>query len=68
MRRQQPFETFDDQDKAMSLMRVRNAGFVIGLGHRLSVVVEGPCDGEWTVMSMRDAVDNCFSYTWETGR
>lgn len=29
------------------------------------VTVDGPGDGEVTVMTMREAVDNEFSYTWE---
>ena len=31
----------------------------------LSVLVDGPNDGEFTVMDLRDAIDNEFMYRWE---
>lgn len=30
-----------------------------------AVVVDGPDDGEFTVMDLRDAIDNEFLYRWE---
>jgi hypothetical protein len=31
----------------------------------LSVMVDGPDDGEFTVMNLRDAIENEFLYRWE---
>ena len=31
----------------------------------LSVMVDGPNDGEFTVMDLRDAIESEFAYRWE---
>ena len=31
----------------------------------LSVIVDGPDDGDFTVMNLRDAIEFGFGYTWE---
>jgi hypothetical protein len=31
----------------------------------LVVMVDGPDDGEFTVMELRDAIENEFAYRWE---
>ena len=58
-----PMMTFRSEDDARRLMVTRN------LTRRdrsaIAVLVEGPDDGEWTVMDLRDAIENGFSYSWE---
>lgn len=55
--------TFTDEDKARALMVSRNR---TRRGRtELTVVVDGPNDGEFTVMGLREAVENGFAYRWE---
>lgn len=37
-------------------------------GPALAVIVEGPEDGEWSVMPLQDAIDSDFAYSWVAGR
>lgn len=56
--------TFDVRGEAVRYMRGCNAA--LGEDARdLAVIVEGPEDEQWTVMSVTEAVDNGFPYTWE---
>lgn len=58
-----PWRSFTDETEATNLMRSRNR---VRRGRaRLSVVVDGPNDGEFTVMDLPDAIDNGFLYRWE---
>ena len=53
-------KTFKSEATAHDIARVRN-----GRGRRVEwVVVEGPDDSEWSVMSLRDATENGFCYAW----
>ena len=53
-----PMKTMNDEEAAHRIAASRNAG-------RLEyVVVEGPGDGEWTVMHITDAIENDFLYSW----
>ena len=53
--------TMTDEDAAHHIAACRNAGRVE------YVVVEGPCDNEWTVMHITDAIENDFAYAWRRG-
>ena len=56
-------KTMGSEEEARDLMRDRNR---TRRGKTdLSVVVEGPDDGQWTVMDLRDAIESGFSYSWE---
>ena len=53
-----PMGTLTNEDAAHALAGARNQ-------HRLDyVVVEGPEDGQWTVMHISDAIENDFAYSW----
>ncbi len=56
--------TMASEDEARNLMVTRNRA---RRDRRvdIAVVVEGPGDGEWTVMDLRDANDGGFLYSWE---
>ncbi len=55
--------TFKNEDEARRLMVSRNQ---TRRGRtELAVLVDGPRDGEFTVMSLRDAIDGGFAYRWE---
>ena len=57
---------FDDEATAMTEMRRANTGVLKTTSDRpLMVVVDGPLDGDFTVMSVQDAIDNDFLYRWE---
>lgn len=50
-------------DRAASLMRIRNRSVVNGpLRNDLTVMVDGPEDGKFSLMPLRDA--NGFGYTF----
>ena len=55
-------ETFDDEAKAVDYMKRKNKSIK---SNDVYVIVEGPDDGEWTVMTQREAVEYGFSYRWE---
>ena len=47
-------------------MRIMNTAFRLADNKTdLMVLVEGPDDGDWTVMDIRDAIEHEFAYTWE---
>lgn len=55
--------TFTSEDEARRLMVNRNH---TRRGKTdLTVLVDGPDDGEWTVMDLRDAIEGGFLYSWE---
>jgi hypothetical protein len=55
--------TTPHQDEARDLMVARNRS---RRGRtEMVVMVEGPGDGEFTVMSLREAIDGEFLYRWE---
>lgn len=54
--------TYLDEVKATEAMRRRNRA-----GDSTFVVVDGPRDGEWTVMPATDAICGGFAYMWEHG-
>jgi hypothetical protein len=56
-------KTFTSEQKASDFMRMKNRTQV---GNRnITVMVDGPDDLEFTVMPLKEAVENGFSYTWE---
>lgn len=59
--------TNNNEDQAVEIMRNRNRAVAAANARRpeWSVLVEGPADGEYTVMSLREAVDGGFAYSWE---
>ena len=53
-----PMKTFTDENAAHTVASSRN-------GSRVDyVVVDGPEEGQYTVMHILDAIDGCFSYSW----
>ena len=53
-----PMRTLDNEVAAHSIAASRN-------GQRVDyVVVDGPEDGQWTVMGILDAIENEFPYSW----
>jgi hypothetical protein len=57
------WRTTTDENAARDLMLIRNRS---RRGRTdLTVMVDGPGDGEFTVMDLRDAIDNEFLYRWE---
>ena len=50
--------TYTDEYKAHS------AATLSSHGHKMYVVVDGPQDGEYTVMDIQDAIDGGFCYSW----
>jgi hypothetical protein len=55
--------TLTNEDEARRLMVSRNRTRADRTD--IAVMVDGPNDGEFTVMDLRDAVENGFMYTWE---
>jgi len=56
-------KTMTDETKARDLMVLLNRS---RRGRaELVVMVDGPNDGEFTVMGLRDAIENEFAYRWE---
>lgn len=53
-------KTFTNEDLAYDFMRRRNASD----RHNFLVLVDGPNDGEWTVMDIRTAIESDFPYQW----
>ena len=51
--------TYPNRDDAESAMIRANKA-----NKNLTVVVEGPENGEYTTMSIHDAIDNGFTYSW----
>lgn len=59
------FVTTTNEDLAVEIMRNRNRVAAASRRPELFVLVDGPEDGEYTVMSLREAVDGEFLYRWE---
>lgn len=57
-------KTFEDCDEATSYMRSMNKSRRLANNHDLVVMVDGPADDEYTVMELREAIDNDFLFTW----
>ena len=56
-------KTMTDERKARDLMVLWNRS---RRGRaELVVMVDGPDDGEFTVMELREAIENDFAYRWE---
>jgi hypothetical protein len=56
-------KTLTDENEAADWMRLLNRS---RRGRTdLSVMVDGPDDGEFTVMDLRDAIEGDFAYSWE---
>lgn len=57
--------TFPTYDEAYTRMKAKNRSYKLAGNKRdIAVLVDGPCDDEFTVMSLRDAIDGGFLYEW----
>lgn len=60
------YHTYKDRNEAMEIMRIRNQAYQrTNNRNNFCVMVDGPEDDEVTLMDIRDAIDNDFTYTWE---
>ena len=53
--------TTTNEDEAVEIMRRRNRA----AGSPVFVLVDGPEDGEFSVMPLAEAIDSGFAYRWE---
>ena len=52
-------------DKAQEMMEIKNRSYRLANNYKSTcVIVEGPGDGESTIMDLKEAIDNEFSYSW----
>jgi hypothetical protein len=56
-------KTMTDEAAARDLMVLYNRSRRAGA--ELVVLVDGPDEGEFTVMELRDAIENEFAYRWD---
>ncbi len=59
------FSTFTDEGDAMQYMQDINRGRLATGNTDIVVMVDGPIDGEYTIMELADAVDGDFAYRWD---
>jgi hypothetical protein len=59
------FRTFDNEGEALQFMQDINRARLAASKTDIVVLVDGPDDGEYTVMELADAVDGGFAYRWE---
>ncbi len=59
------FLTTTNEAEAVDAMRARNRAAVANGRSDMYVLVDGPEDGEFTVMPLADAVEGEFLYRWE---
>lgn len=57
--------TTNNEEQAVRIMRSRNRAAATSRRPDWFVLVDGPADGEFTVMDLRDAVEAGFGYSWE---
>jgi hypothetical protein len=59
------WKTFTNKDSAIRHMKTVNQAYKkAGNKKNLMVMVEGPGDGEYTLMDLRDATENEMMYSW----
>lgn len=57
--------TFPTYDAAYTRMKTKNRAYKLAGNKRdMAVLVDGPGDDEFTVMSLREAIDGGFLYEW----
>lgn len=57
--------TFDSYEAAHTRMRIKNRAYKLAGNKRdMAVLVDGPGDEEFTVMSLKEAIDGGFLYEW----
>lgn len=59
-----PVITLKSEDVALDVMRQLNR-FALDHAEDTYVIVDGPENGDYTVMDLRDATDAGFLYRWE---
>lgn len=59
------FVTTTNEDRAVQIMRSRNRAAAATGRDEWFVLVDGPGDGEFTVMPLDEAVDSEFLYRWK---
>jgi hypothetical protein len=58
-------KTYTDESQAYNAMRDLNRAMVAADNTRdLLVLVDGPEDGQWTVMELKEAIAGEFTYRW----
>jgi len=57
--------TFDSYEAAYTRMRTKNRAYKLAGNKRdMAVLVDGPGDEDFTVMSLKEAIDGDFLYEW----
>ena len=58
--------TYSNEEIAGTMMRLRNRASKLAHNYRdIIVMVDGPGDGEFSLMDLKEAVENCFTYRIE---
>ena len=58
--------TYNNEFIARSRMKMKNeCRKNAGNNNDLQVMVDGPGEGEFTIMPIKEAIENGFSYSWE---
>lgn len=57
-------KTYTNEGKAVTEMKRLNR-FAIKKTSDLYALVDGPDDGEYTIMPLKDAIDGGFGYRWD---
>lgn len=58
-------KTFNTEDSAVAYMRAINKARQKAGNGDIVVVVDGPEEATWSVMELKEAVENGFFYRWE---
>lgn len=59
-------KTFETENAAINYMKRHNRASARNA--EPVVMVEGPCEGEYTVMLLSEAIENDFLYEWRSGK
>ncbi|WP_027360808.1 hypothetical protein [Desulforegula conservatrix] len=58
-------KTYKNKEKAYEMMESKNRSYRrAGNSRQLMVMVEGPEEGEHTIMDIKEAIENSFTYEW----
>ena len=57
-------KTFNSEESARGYMIRTNKSRAMANNDNICVRVDGPDDGQFTVMELGEAIDNGFYYTW----
>ncbi len=58
-------KTFEEEAEAVQYMRTINKARKKANNNDIVVLVDGPADGEFTVMELKEAIESGFAYRWE---